>query len=156
MKQVLSSLYRKGNWGRGLSDFPEITWPLSGGTGIRTQVPFPLVHSAQNAGNNDTTYELQGKVPNVPIAKSVIMIIHTSLQTHFVSYRKWEIAEIQQKWDSRKLQLTTHTHGSLLGCLRHILKWWAFWRGPGVSSWVEHPPLTETPPSARQDVKAPP
>lgn len=48
-------------------------------------VPLSLVHTAQDLGNNDTNYELQGKVPNVPIAKCVIMIIHTSLQTNFVS-----------------------------------------------------------------------
>ena len=73
-----------------LSAFLKVTWPLSGGAGIRTQVIWRQRSSSfgfnyQDPDNNDTNYELQGKVPNVPVAKSVITIIHTSFQTHFVS-----------------------------------------------------------------------
>lgn len=72
-------------------------WDLKPGH-LVPSVMFSLVHTVRDPSNSDTKSELQGKVPNVPIAKFV-MIIHTSLQTHFYflkEMRNWWNSEVRQ------------------------------------------------------------
>ena len=48
--------------------------------------PLPLGSTIKTLTTMTPTMSfIQGKVPNVPVAKSVIIIIHTSFQTHFIS-----------------------------------------------------------------------